>query len=135
MTDRETVLVADDDEAVAQLLQTILEERAAVTVVAVHSGRDALQKAWELRPALILLDLALPDIDGLEVATHLKSNPTTSHIPVLVVSALPVARKRALCVGCEDTLEKPFDVDELVAKVRRHLEARLDSRPIYPAAA
>ena len=75
------------------------------------------------RPGMILLDLMMPRLDGFEVARKLKADPSTAGIPIVAVSALarPDDREAALAAGCDDFVRKPFELDELEAKIRSYL--------------
>ncbi|MHB1417247.1 MAG: response regulator [Chloroflexota bacterium] len=117
-----TVLVGEDDGRTRELIQTVLKDILGLPSIPAADGKEVLEKAWELQPALIILDMALPGIDGLEVAKHLKSHPTTQSIPIIVVSALGVAGQHAVTeAGCEEYIPKPFEIDMLVEAVRQHL--------------
>ena len=113
------VLVVDDQPINVQLLKRKLE-REGMTVATAHSGREALDQVAADKPDLILLDVMMPDMDGFEVCRRLKSNPTTHHIPVVMVTALdqPSDRVRGLEAGADDFLTKPVSDIALVSRVR-----------------
>jgi CheY-like chemotaxis protein len=112
-----TVLVVEDDEAVSQLLVLLLQERGYGAVPA-YDGESAIRLARELQPHLITLDLALPEADGHAVLEHLKADPATRDIPVVVISAftqvLPAGDRKKLAY----LLGKPFDVTEVLEIVQ-----------------
>jgi two-component system OmpR family response regulator len=111
------ILVVDDEPAIADLLATALRyERFDVTTAA--TGRDALAVALAWDPALILLDVMLPDVDGFEIARRLSERGR--RVPIIFVTARdsPVDAVRGLGIGGDDYVSKPFSLDELVARVR-----------------
>jgi signal transduction histidine kinase/DNA-binding response OmpR family regulator len=111
------VLVVEDDPAASELLTRHLAEAGYGTVVA-RTGKDAVAKARELQPAAITLDIILPDLDGWEVITRLKSDAATSGIPVIVVSIVD-NRELGLALGAIDYFVKPVDGKELIARLNR----------------
>ena len=89
-------------------------------------GRQALGLAIEQQPALILLDVMLPDISGVEIVRQLKQNSQTLTIPVIAVTALARQedRDRLFLAGCDDYISKPYMLDDLEAVIQYHLAAR-----------
>lgn len=110
------VLVVDDDAAIRRTLQINLKARQ-YTVEVAGDGRSALQSLAERTPDVVLLDLGLPDLDGVEVLRRIRS---TSQVPVIVVSARtePDDKVEALDEGADDFITKPFSVEELMARIR-----------------
>ncbi len=129
------VLVADDDLNAAVLLQHVLE-RDGYAVEIVRDGLSALEKARDLNPDLILLDVQMPRMNGFEVTTHLREDAETARIPVVFVTAAardPRDVVQGFQLGADDYIRKPYDYHELLArvasKIRAHqLEARLQRR-------
>ena len=120
-----TVLYADDTEAQRYALSRLLR-RAGFKVLEASTGRQALE-ALTAGPDLVMLDVNLPDISGLEVCMKIKTNPETAHIPVLQVSATSItaqARVAGLEGGADAYLIQPIDADELIATVRAMLRVR-----------
>lgn len=115
----ETILVVDDEAAIRRLLAGVLK-RADYEVIECDTGREALRLAGARRPAAVLLDLGLPDLDGLEVLQQLRRESAT---PVLVVSVRDATEEKvaALDLGADDYVTKPFDGDELLARLRAAL--------------
>jgi two-component system cell cycle response regulator len=113
------VLVVDDIEANVRLLQAKLEVEY-YEVLTAPEGQTALEKAALEQPDIILLDVMMPGMDGFEVCRRLKSNPSTHHIPVVLVTALDGRRDRltGLEAGADDFLTKPIDDVALFARVR-----------------
>jgi CheY-like chemotaxis protein len=119
------VLVVDDDFAVAEVHRAYVEGVAGFSVVAVaHTGAQALHATRELHPDLVLLDIHLPDISGLEVLQRLRADPATKDIPVVVTSADATQGQidRLMAAGADDYLTKPLDVPQFVEAVRKRLE-------------
>jgi DNA-binding response OmpR family regulator len=124
-----TVLVVDDDRTVAEVVVTYLE-RAGIRAVHVADGGSALSAFEAESPDLVVLDLMLPDLDGLEVCRRLRA---TSDVPVIMLTALggEVDRVLGLEVGADDYVTKPFSPRELVLRVQSVLRraARESARP------
>ena len=111
------VLVVEDDPAAAELLTRHLTEAGYRTVLA-RTGNEALAKAREIQPAAITLDIILPEMDGWEVITRLKSDAATSTIPIVVVSVVD-NRELGMALGAIDYFVKPVDGRELIARLNR----------------
>jgi CheY-like chemotaxis protein len=113
------ILVVDDDPEIRDVVRWLLEDEGW-TVETASDGRDALERATQVRPALIVLDMGLPIMSGEEVAMRLRvyyHEPP----PIVVVSADGRAGEKAARIGAAAYLHKPFDVDELARLVRRTL--------------
>jgi signal transduction histidine kinase len=121
----EGILIVDDAPNNLRLLSQMLEEHG-YDVYTVTSGARALTSVEMKTPALILLDIAMPNMNGYAVCEALRANPTTRDIPVIFISALDDAldKVRAFEVGGVDYINKPFHVQEVLARVRTHLELR-----------
>ena len=119
------ILIADDDPVIVRLLQVNFRLEGYDVETAAH-GEEALTKAQELQPALILLDVMMPGLDGWEVARRLKDDERTKDIPVLFLSARAQEedRRKGLELGVTDYVTKPFDPGELVGLVQRCLRER-----------
>lgn len=113
---RTIILVVEDDTAVRNLITTTLKVHDYKYVVAVN-GEDAVTQASTRNPDIILLDLGLPDIDGVEVIKTIRS---WSNVPIIVISARSedADKIEALDNGADDYLTKPFSVEELLARLR-----------------
>jgi CheY-like chemotaxis protein len=118
------VLVVDDDPEIVTFLATLLELEGIESQVAT-SAAAALEKVDQAVPSLVLLDIAMPDRDGLDLCRELKKNPRTRAVPVFVVSARPGKDvvERALAAGAEDFIRKPFENQDLIARIRDRLRA------------
>ena len=115
----ESILVVEDEEDILDLISYNLKQ-ARFSVIAVESGEEALEVASEEKFSLVLLDLMLPGIDGLEVCRLLRAKPETKNIPVLMLTARTeeVDRIVGLELGADDYLTKPFSPRELVLRVQ-----------------
>jgi two-component system cell cycle response regulator DivK len=111
------VLIVDDDERNLRLARDVLRAHGLRTVEAA-TGSEAIDRAARELPDVILLDLGLPDIDGASVVRALGARESTTRIPVVAFTALPQAGDWFREAGFAGYLEKPFDIDELAARVR-----------------
>lgn len=109
------ILVVDDDSGVRQTLEWALQDEGFAVVTAAD-GREALQLVAERSPDLILLDMAMPVLDGFGFSSALRQRHGDG-IPIVVLTADGRAAQKAARVGAVDYLRKPFDLDELVARV------------------
>ena len=141
------ILVADDDASLVRTLSWILKEHG-YDVTTVPGGEGLLQRVESDRPDLLLLDIMMPKVDGLQLLERLKSDDRFKDLPVLMVSSMPPeeATVKSLGLGAADFIPKPFRVRELLARVEAHLrvgkalaqareEARSRRRARRPAAA
>ena len=118
------VLVVDDDPEIVTFLSTLLELEGIESSVAT-SAAAALEQLQQGRPDLVLLDIAMPDRDGIDLCKELKSDPRTAEVPVFVVSARPGKDvvERALAAGAEEFIRKPFENAELISRIRIRLSS------------
>jgi two-component system KDP operon response regulator KdpE len=128
-----TVLIVDDEQSIRRLLRTSLESQR-YHVIEAYDGEAALALADQAAVDLWILDLGLPGMDGFEVIKKLRASGST--VPVVVLSSRvdEVGKVRALDLGADDYVTKPFGVDELLARVRTALRHRLQEggeRPIF----
>jgi CheY-like chemotaxis protein len=119
------VLVVDDDPDILEAICDILEAEGYRVARARHGG-EALDRVDAERPALILLDLMMPVMDGVSFAQALRTRPAARDVPIVVISA-DGNRQRAAPVGAAGYLAKPFDVDSLLAHVARLSRAQADA--------
>ncbi len=119
----DTILIVEDEQDVLDLVVYNLKKAGCHTVTA-RDGATGLTKARDLLPALIVLDLMLPQLEGTEVCKRLKADPKTAHIPILMLTAKAeeVDRILGLELGADDYVTKPFSPRELVLRVKKLLE-------------
>ena len=119
------VLVADDDEDILGLVSFRLE-RSGYAVAAAKDGEEALRLARELSPALVVLDVMMPRLDGYEVTRRLRDDEATRRIPVILLTARAQEADvaRGFESGADDYLRKPFSPQELAARVQAVLGRR-----------
>lgn len=117
-----TILVVDDQPINVQLLKRKLE-REGIHVVAAYNGVEALESVAKQKPDLILLDVMMPDMDGIEVCQRLQANEETRGIPVIFITARTGKESKieGLGVGAVDYITKPIDLDETLARVQTQL--------------
>ncbi|MBR4266980.1 MAG: hybrid sensor histidine kinase/response regulator [Bacteroidales bacterium] len=125
------ILCVDDNPNNLELLNGILFDQGYVVFIA-KNGKQCIDIAKEKKPDLILLDIAMPGMDGFEVLAELKSYPETSEIMVIFVTALTedVDVVRGLSLGAVDYITKPFNQDELISRISNHLQLKIQ-RDIY----
>lgn len=118
----ETILLIEDNEQNRYLAIFLLESRGFRVVTALD-GPEGIERAREVRPDLILLDIQLPRMDGYEVARRLRDEPELRHIPIVAVTSYAMAgdREKTLKAGCDGYIEKPIDPDTFVDEVARYL--------------
>ena len=126
------VLIIEDSADIAELIKHYLD-RAGYDTVVHGSGRDGLVAARQSPPDLVILDVMLPGIDGMQVCQALRAEPTTSGLPILMLTARgeEADRVRGLELGADDYVTKPFSPKELVARVGALL--RRADRSLKPA--
>ncbi|MBE0620314.1 MAG: response regulator [Burkholderiales bacterium] len=123
-----SVLIVDDQESNVQLLRQILQEAGYTRVSSTMDPHSVAGLHRENRYDLILLDLKMPGMDGFQVMENLKAIETEGYIPVLVITAEPGHKLRALQGGAKDFISKPFDVIEVKTRIHNMLEVRLLNR-------
>jgi CheY-like chemotaxis protein len=118
-----TILYIEDDPTTTRLVQRQLQHSGYV-VHNVNSGRDGVRMAETLVPNLILLDINLPDMDGLTVARQLKARPKLAHIPIIVITGVNDMKVRddALRAGCDLFLPKPVSKVEILKSVQKFVK-------------
>ena len=128
------ILVVEDDRDIAELVERYLQKAGFSTEV-LSSGRDALKALAERPPDLLILDLMLPQVDGLEICRVARGNSRTAAIPIIMLTARADESERivGLEIGADDYIAKPFSPNELVARVRallRRTQRQPDARDI-----
>jgi two-component system cell cycle response regulator DivK len=122
------VLIVEDNALNLKLLNDLLEYHG-YQVLATGGGEAAIQIAEQQQPDLILMDIQLPDITGMEATRRLKASERTRTIPVIAVTAFAMSGDRAMILesGCDDYVAKPFNVIEFLALVARHTSQERDN--------
>jgi two-component system cell cycle response regulator DivK len=112
------ILLVEDNEMNRDMLSRRLQRRGYEVVMAVD-GQDGVTKAQAEAPALILMDMSLPVLDGWEASRQLKAAPATRGIPIIALTAHAMSgdREKAIEVGCDDFDTKPIELDRLLAKI------------------
>lgn len=115
------VLYIEDNYHNRRLVRKILESQG-YSLIEAENGKTGLDKVREVKPPLVLLDITLPEMDGLEVLSHIRSDADVCHTPViaLTASAMRGDRERFLDAGCDDYISKPIQMRELLDKVKEH---------------
>ncbi|HEX9174171.1 MAG TPA: response regulator [Telluria sp.] len=120
-----SILVVDDQEANVMLLEQMLRNEGYTNITTTQRPREVVNLHAEMRFDLILLDLQMPEMDGFEVMEGLKQMDPSSYLPVLVITAQPGHKLRALKAGAKDFVSKPFDFVEVQTRIHNMLEVRL----------
>ncbi|HEY6046477.1 MAG TPA: response regulator, partial [Pyrinomonadaceae bacterium] len=131
------VLIVKDDLPVLELLVDLLEPEG-YEILTAPSARRALEITATERADIILCDVVMPGMNGLELCQHLKADPKTCDIPIMLVSAVKkedVARLEGFAAGADDYLEIPFRTEELLIKVARLIERRRAERALQKSEA
>jgi two-component system cell cycle response regulator DivK len=122
-----SILIIEDDETIAEVLALRLAQQGFATHVA-HSGRRGMELAQSIQPQLVLLDLRLPDMDGLAVCRHLDENSATAAIPKMILSGMeqPDIVRRARAAGCQYYIRKPYDPNALLVLIEHAIREALE---------
>ncbi|HEX8038354.1 MAG TPA: response regulator [Chryseosolibacter sp.] len=114
---KKTVMIADDDPDILFTIGVMLET-AGYEVISTLDGTYVLEGEYE-SPDLYLLDKGIPDLDGIEICRQLRKRLVSANIPIIVISASPRSRQEALNAGANAFLEKPFQMKDLLAAVKK----------------
>ena len=114
------ILIVEDDEKSRYLVRFLLEQ-AGFRIVEAGDGEEALEKAAEEKPNLILMDMQLPKLDGYEATRRIRADEKLAHIPVIALTAYAMKgdREKTLAAGCSSYIEKPIDPATFVEEVKR----------------
>jgi two-component system alkaline phosphatase synthesis response regulator PhoP len=129
---RETILIVEDEKDIAKMLEYNLQKEGFKTL-SVRDGEDALDAAMKEHPDLVLLDLMLPGMDGLEVCKELKKEAKTASIPIIMLTAKSQESDKiiGLELGADDYMTKPFSPRELIARIKAVLR-RMNEKEKLP---
>lgn len=114
------VLVVDDDPGILEVIKIILEDNG-YEVCVLSDGKEVVKKILNFEPNIVLLDIWMSGIDGGVITKILKSNERTKTVPVVIFSASNDTERLAKEMGADDFLTKPFDIPDLVAKIKKNL--------------
>jgi len=120
-----SILIVDDQESNVSLLEQLLSEAGYARVASTMNPQEVCALHRKNRYDLILLDLQMPGLDGFQVMAGLKTNDADSYLPVIVLTAQPGHKLRALQAGAKDFISKPFDLIEVKTRIHNMLEVRL----------
>jgi two-component system, cell cycle response regulator DivK len=121
---QQPILIIEDNEQTLYLLTFILKKHE-YEVVQARDGRAGIELAGRVEPALILLDIQLPVLDGYAVARELRSNAALADVPIIAVTSYAMVgdRERILAAGCTGYIEKPIDPDTFMSQIEQYLAA------------
>lgn len=127
------ILIVEDERAVAHVLEDFLDSLGFATET-VSDGQEAIERARRSQPDLIIMDLMMPRLTGGEAASMLKREPTTADIPILAISGVSGAQDFEDVLAVDGILPKPFDLEDLEARVQDLLPSKSDGviNPSYP---
>jgi CheY-like chemotaxis protein len=117
---RRKVLIAEDNPDSRDALRMLLEAYG-FEVVEAEDGAEAVRCGIEAHPDIVLMDIMMPGMDGLEATRRLRHSPAFRQVPILALTAMAGSRQKALEAGCDDHLVKPIDIPRFMATLRRWL--------------
>lgn len=129
-------MIVEDNDEIAKMIRAGLEENKNYQLFFAAEGNEAVQTIQNVLPDIVLLDIVVPGLNGYEICQHIKENPRTAYIPVLMLSGTRINtddRIFGLESGGDDYLTKPFDIEELKARIHallRRSESFLDANPL-----
>jgi CheY-like chemotaxis protein len=117
------IMLVDDNQIILTTLSDYLQSEG-FEVIACQGGKDAISRAKVNKPALIIMDIQMPDMDGIETTQRLKSDKNLTDIPIIALTALAMKsdRERCLAVGINDYISKPVSLQNLVTIIKKHLK-------------
>ena len=115
-------LIIDDNASNIYLIRFILEKQG-FQVIEAKKGIDGVEMALHEKPDIILMDIQLPDIDGLEATRRIRASEANGNVPIIAVTsyAMPGDRQMVLAAGCNSYITKPIDIDDLVAEIGKYV--------------
>lgn len=121
---KKKIMIVDDEEHFLMICRKNIEETGEYEVLALNSPEGILEKVKDFKPQVILLDIMMPKIDGVEACEILHSDPVISEIPVIILSALDADKYKSMMrrLGVVDFLVKPLDKDEIIAKIEKAID-------------
>jgi uncharacterized protein (TIGR02266 family) len=127
------ILLVDDVKNFLDLERSFLR-RTTSSLHLASTGAEAIKVAREKRPDLIMLDIEMPEMNGIEACRIIKSDSQTAHIPVIMVTGIPGRREECRRAGCDHYMEKPIDEDEFLGMVQRFVPIRIRQLKRIPVA-
>ncbi|MCB4756933.1 MAG: response regulator [Elusimicrobia bacterium] len=120
--DKKKILVVDDEKVLAEGIEARLTVEGYKIVVA-YDGQEGVEKARSIKPDLIILDVTMPKINGIEACRILRREEKTKNIPIIILTALNTLgdSEKAFAAGANDFVQKPFDNSRLIEKIKKHL--------------
>lgn len=124
---KKKILIVDDEPDIVTNMEMFLESNG-YDILQAFDGKEALEKTRQYQPNLILLDIMMPHINGLQVCRTLKTHKETKHIPIIIVTAKTQTDEvvEATKAGADEYITKPFELKELLSKIEKHLANQLD---------
>ena len=119
------ILIVDDDVQVTSLLRKYLSPRN-FEVTTINQSSKTIQTANLLHPDLFILDLMMPPPDGFELCRILRADPNFAQTPILIITAMDISNSKATSFGANDYLAKPFNLDEIVARINLLLDGNAE---------
>lgn len=120
------ILIVDDDPHVTTLLKRYLSAKQNFEVTAINQSSKAMATAHLIQPDLFILDLMMPPPDGFELCRLLRADPAFAQSPILIITAMDISNSSATSFGANDYLAKPFNLDEVAAKIHSMLNNSLE---------
>lgn len=122
-TNKKKILIVDDEPDIVETLKFLMESEGFESIIAMD-GEDALKKAKEENPDIIILDVMLPKINGYKVCRLLKFDSKYKHIPILMVTARSQEEDKVIGeeTGADEYITKPFDINEVIQKIHTYLK-------------
>ncbi len=117
---KKRILIADDDQSILEVMQLILEDEGYEVATSVD-GEDIYKMKGDF-PDVLLLDIRMSGIDGRDICKYVKSHILKKDIPVIIISANKDTEQIARKVGADDFLTKPFEIDDLIGKVKKYTD-------------
>lgn len=116
------ILIVEDNEHNMYLISFILEKNGYETIKAVN-GEEGFQLAIKEKPDIVIMDIQLPDINGLEVTKRIRASKVDGKIPIIAITSFAMSgdREKALEAGCTGYIEKPINPDTIMAEIEKHL--------------
>jgi two-component system, cell cycle response regulator DivK len=116
-----SILIAEDNPDSRDALRALLEAYG-FHVLEAENGQEAVRRGIEQKPDLILMDIMMPTMDGLQATRTLRGSPAFRQVPILALTAMAGSRDLAIQAGCDDYLSKPIDIANFMTKIRRWLD-------------